>query len=171
APAERRRLMTMEDDAPLVLARVLTPVGSQCRPQPRSHSCSVGCAIPLSFAVRKLTGDLGGTMHTSIETYRGVVYPWVIDHVGHMNVQFYTARFDEATWHFLARLGLTPSYMTAHERAAVAADARTQYKREVRSGTLLHVSTQLLAVGRTSVRFIHRMYDSETDEEIATTEL
>ena len=39
-------------------------------------------------------------MYTPIETQRGVVYPWVIDHVGHMNVQFYTARFDEASWQF-----------------------------------------------------------------------
>src|SRR6185295_10191579 len=137
APAERRRLMTMEDDAPLVLARVLTPVGSQCRPQPRSHSCSVGCAIPLSFAVRKLTGDLGGNMHTSIETYRGVVYPWVIDHVGHMNVQFYTARFDEATWQFLARLGLTPTFLKRNHRSAAAVDQHTQYKRELVAGSLV----------------------------------
>ena len=44
-------------------------------------------------------------MYRSIETYRGVVYPWSIDHVGHMNVASYTARFDEATWHFLGELG------------------------------------------------------------------
>jgi acyl-CoA thioesterase FadM len=49
-------------------------------------------------------------MYSAIETYRGVVYPWHIDHVGHMNIQFYTARFDEATWQFLSRLGLSPTH-------------------------------------------------------------
>ena len=40
-------------------------------------------------------------MSTAIETYRGVVYPWQMDHMGHMNVRFYSARFDEATWRLL----------------------------------------------------------------------
>jgi acyl-CoA thioester hydrolase len=109
--------------------------------------------------------------YTPLETYRGFVYPWSIDHVGHLNVQSYTARFDEASWHFLARLGLTPGFLKAHGRAAVAADQRTSYRREVLAGSLLHVTSELLALGRTSIRFVHRMYDSETGEEVATTEL
>jgi acyl-CoA thioester hydrolase len=110
-------------------------------------------------------------MYRSFETYRGVVYPWSIDHVGHMNVASYTGRFDEATWHFLARLGLTPGFLRRAGRSAVAADQKTQYKREVFAGTLLHVTTELQELGRTSIRFVHRMYDSETNEEVATTEL
>jgi acyl-CoA thioester hydrolase len=109
--------------------------------------------------------------YQSIETYRGFVYPWSMDHVGHMNVQFYTGRFDEATWHFLARLGISPAFMKQNGRAAVAADQRTQYKREVTAGTLLHICTELLALGNKSIRFIHRMYDSESGDEIAVTEL
>ena len=110
-------------------------------------------------------------MYRAIETYRGFVYPWAIDHMGHMNVQSYTARFDEATWQFLARLGLTPEFQRRHDRGAVAADQRTQYRREVLAGALLHATTELLAVGRKSVRFVHRMYDSVTGEEVASTEL
>jgi len=109
-------------------------------------------------------------MYTPIETYRGFVYPSSIDHVGHMNVQFYTARFDEATWQFLARLGLTPSFLKRHQRGAVAVDQHTQYKREVLAGSLLHVTTELIALGRTSIRFMHRMFDSETGDEVARTE-
>jgi hypothetical protein len=30
----------------------------------------------------------------AIETYRDFVYPWSLDHIGHMNVQFYAGRFD-----------------------------------------------------------------------------
>ena len=94
-------------------------------------------------------------MYAPIETYRGVVYPWMIDHVGHMNVQFYTARFDEASWHFLARLGLTPAFLNQNRLA----------------GSLVHIATELLALGRTSIRFVHRMYDSETGEAVAESEL
>jgi acyl-CoA thioester hydrolase len=110
-------------------------------------------------------------MYRSIETYRGVVYPWSVDHVGHMNVQFYTARFDEASWQLLGYLGLSPASMRAEGRAAVAADQRSKYKREVFGGSLLHITTELLGVGRRSLRFIHRMYESDTDEEVASSEL
>ena len=41
-------------------------------------------------------------------TYKGAVYPWQCDHIGHMNVMWYVGKFDEANWNFLATLGLTP---------------------------------------------------------------
>ncbi len=110
-------------------------------------------------------------MYRVIESFRGFVYPWAIDQMGHMNVQFYTARFDEATWHFLAALGLSPAFLKRTDHGMVAADQRTTYKREVVAGTLLHIRTELLEVGRKSIRFVHRMYDSESDTLVATTEL
>jgi acyl-CoA thioester hydrolase len=87
-----------------------------------------------------------------------------------MNVQFYTARFDEASWQFLGRLGLSPTALKLQGRGAVAADQHTQYKREVLAGSLLHITTELLEIGRTSMRIVHRMFDSETNEEVALTE-
>ena len=42
-----------------------------------------------------------------IETYRGAVYPWHCDHMGHMNVMWYVGKFDEATWNLFATLGVT----------------------------------------------------------------
>ena len=40
-------------------------------------------------------------------TYRGTVYPWQCDHMGHMNVMWYVGKFDEATWQILSTLGLS----------------------------------------------------------------
>jgi len=37
------------------------------------------------------------TMETDA-TYRGTVYPWQCDHVGHMNIMWYVGKFDEANW-------------------------------------------------------------------------
>lgn len=105
------------------------------------------------------------------DTYRGFVYPWCIDHVGHMNVQSYTGRFDEASWHFLARLGMTPTFLTAQDRGLVALDQRVQYRREVHAGSLLEIGTELLALGGKTLRYLHRMRDSETGEEVATMDL
>lgn len=110
-------------------------------------------------------------MTTRIETYRGFVYPWAMDHIGHMNVQFYTARFDEATWHFFAKLGLTPGFLQQNRRGMVALDQRTQYKQEVMAGSLLHINTEILEIKRKTIRFLHRMINTETGEEVATSEL
>lgn len=41
------------------------------------------------------------------ETYRGIVYPNQLDHMGHMNVQWYAVKFDEATWQLFTIVGLT----------------------------------------------------------------
>ncbi len=110
-------------------------------------------------------------MSCEIETYRGFVYPWQMDHIGHMNVQFYAAKFDEGTWHFLAYLGLTPSYLRDNRRGMVAVDQRTLYKREVLAGSLLVVKTKLLEMNKKSLKYIHVMIDAETGEEVASTEL
>ena len=119
-----------------------------------------------------MTTDAGTrATYRPVETYRGFVYPWVIDHVGHMNVSSYVGRFDEASWHFLAQLGLAPSYLHANQRSFVAVDQRIQYRVEVLSGALLHVTTELLEVRRKTLRWVHRMYNSETGAEVASMEL
>ena len=55
-----------------------------------------------------------------IETYRGVVYPNQIDHMDHMNVQWYTSKFDEATWHLVSAVGITNKYMHDNKRGMAA---------------------------------------------------
>ena len=52
-------------------------------------------------------------MSGMIETYRGAVYPWHCDHMGHMNVMWYVGKFDEATWNLFAHLGLTAAFLRA----------------------------------------------------------
>lgn len=108
---------------------------------------------------------------TAIETYRGVVYPWQMDHMDHMNVQFYTARFDEATWHLFAALGMTTRYFRENRRGMAALEQRTLYKRELHAGALIRISSELLEMKPKTIRFLHRMYDTDGDAEVASTEL
>jgi len=108
---------------------------------------------------------------TGIETYRGVVYPWQMDHMDHMNVQFYTARFDEATWHLFAALGMTTGYFKANRRGMAALEQRTLYKKELHAGALIRITSELLEMKPKTIRFLHRMYDTESGAEVATTEL
>jgi acyl-CoA thioester hydrolase len=46
----------------------------------------------------------------SVLAYRGTVFPWHCDHMGHMNVMWYVGKFDKATWHLLASIGVTRAY-------------------------------------------------------------
>lgn len=110
-------------------------------------------------------------MEKGLETYRGLVYPWEMDHVGHMNVQFYVRRFDEASWHFLLALGIGPAYQRDEGRGVVALEQQVRYRREVLAGALLAVRTRLRGVGDSSLRYEHTMRDCETGETVAEMEL
>ena len=71
-----------------------------------------------------------GTARTEarlIESYRGAVYPWHCDHMGHMNVMWYVGKFDEATWNLFAQTGevsaicvLTAVHMDSQARKSTA---------------------------------------------------
>ena len=58
-------------------------------------------------------------MTEALLTYRGTVYPWHCDHVGHMNVMWYVGKFDEASWQLFNALGLSASYLRDARRDLV----------------------------------------------------
>ena len=105
-----------------------------------------------------------------IETYRGIVYPNQLDHMNHMNVQWYTAKFDEGSWHLFSYLGITNQYIRDNDKGMAALEQITKYKAEVMAGDLLVVKSKVLEVRDKTIRFIHTMYNAETGEEVATTE-
>jgi len=39
-----------------------------------------------------------------------------------MSVMWYVGKFDEATWHLFARVGITPSYLRASGRGMAAVE-------------------------------------------------
>jgi acyl-CoA thioester hydrolase len=104
-------------------------------------------------------------------TYRGTVYPWQCDHVGHMNIMWYVGKFDEANWNLFARLGLTPTYLRESGRGMAAVQQNIGYKRELLAGDILEVRSELLEVGVKSIRFTHEMRNAETGEIAATCEI
>lgn len=106
-----------------------------------------------------------------IETYRGVVYPNQHDHMGHMNVQWYTAKFDEGTWHLFSKLGITSAYIRKNNRGMVAVEQTTKYKAEAIAGDLLVIKSKVLEVKNKTIRFFYTMYNVETGIELATSEI
>ncbi|MFJ5546248.1 acyl-CoA thioesterase [Streptomyces sp. NPDC093225] len=104
-------------------------------------------------------------------TYRGTVYPWHCDHMGHMNVMWYVGKFDEATWQFFSGLGLTSAYLRDNGRGMVAVEQKIAYKREVHAGDVVLVRSVLLEVRDKVIRFCHRMENAATGELVAVTVL
>jgi len=104
-------------------------------------------------------------------TYRGTVYPWHCDHVGHMNVMWYVGKFDEATWQFFNMLGLSPSYLRSAQRGMAAVDQHITYLRELHAGDVVSIRTTLLGISAKSIRFVHEMANDESLEVVARTTL
>jgi len=104
-------------------------------------------------------------------TYRGVVYPWHCDHMGHMNVMWYVGKFDEATWQLFSMFGLTPSFLREQGRGMAAVQQNITYRRELRAGDVVSIRSGVLETREKVIRFFHEMYNDETDEIAAATEL
>ena len=73
------------------------------------------------------------------ETYRGVVYPWHCDHMGHMNVMWYVGKFDEATWNLFAAMGMSASFLREQRRGMAAVQQNITYRRELHAGETVAV--------------------------------
>ena len=104
-------------------------------------------------------------------TYRGAVYPWHCDHIGHMNVMWYVGKFDEATWHLFASIGLTPSYLRKDNRGMAAVQQNISYKKELLAGDIVEVKSRVVELREKVIRFTHDMINSETGEIAASCEL
>jgi acyl-CoA thioester hydrolase len=110
-------------------------------------------------------------MAKSFETFRGGVFPWEIDIMGHMNVRYYTAKFDDATLQLFGALGLTVAYFKGQDRGMAAVQQNTTYGRELLAGDLIEVKSEILEVGKRKIKFLHRMYECLSGDEASTCEI
>ena len=99
-----------------------------------------------------------------METYRGMVYPWHCDHMGHMNVMWYVGKFDEATWNLFAAMGVTATYLRENRRGMAAVQQNITYRRELVAGDTVTVRSAFLEVRDKLARFVHEMRHGETGE-------
>ena len=110
-------------------------------------------------------------MSEPLLTYRGTVYPWHCDHVGHMNVMWYVGKFDEASWQLFNAVGLSVPYLRSAQRGMAAVDQHISYLQELHAGAVVSVRTRVLEVKERSLRFEHEMVDESTGAVAARTTL
>ena len=106
----------------------------------------------------------------SLLTYRGTVFPWHCDHMGHMNVMWYVGKFDEATWHLFASISITRAFM--HETGSVfgAVQQNITYTKELLAGDIVEVRSRVLEIREKVIRFEHVMLNSSSGETCARCE-
>ena len=97
-------------------------------------------------------------------TYRGTIYPWHCDHMGHMNVMWFVGKFDEATWRVFNLLGLTPAFLREHDRGMAGVKQDITYTHELLAGDLITIRSGILEMREKVVRLVHEMRNDETNE-------
>lgn len=97
-----------------------------------------------------------------IETYRGVVHPWLCDALGHFTTRHYTGWFDDASFHLLASVdgdqGPEPGLSWADLRVT------NEYLAELHAGSLVRIRSGFTSLGRSSIGMYHEMVTIHGDE-------
>jgi acyl-CoA thioester hydrolase len=104
-------------------------------------------------------------------TYRGVVYPSQCDHMGHMNVTWYTQKFDEATWNLFAAIGIDSNYSRDRKSGMAGLEQHIFYKKELVAGDTVTIRSRILEIREKVLRFEHQMFKNGSDELAAASEL
>ncbi len=87
-----------------------------------------------------------------VETFRGVVFPWHCDAMGHMSVQHQMPLLDNAVYHLLGFFGPTAGQADGRNAGWADVSHEIRYLHELIAGDLLVLSSGILSVGRTSIR-------------------
>ena len=96
-----------------------------------------------------------------LETYRGTVFRWEVDHNDHFTVACYLARIADAARALLHAIGAAP---------APTVDCFISYRRELRTGDVMHVNSGVIGTDGESLLLGHKLFDSASGELCTTVE-
>lgn len=107
-----------------------------------------------------------------ISVYKAVAHPWQCDVLGHMTTRFYTAMFDDASYHFIYHVFGWVGNKDAEGRLAwTDVQHITNFQAEVLAGDLLEIRASLLRIGNKSITACYAMQNLKTGEVAATVEV
>src|SRR5258707_558560 len=88
-----------------------------------------------------------------LETYRGTVFRWEVDHNDHFTVAYYFARIADAGLGMLADLGLNPL-------DTPTTDCFVRYQRELRVGDVMHMESGVVHAEPGALVLGHKLFDT-----------
>src|SRR5256884_3614349 len=105
-----------------------------------------------------------------LETYRGTVSRWEVDHTARLTVAYSFARIADAGLGALEAIGLGADYAAHERRACVTVDCYARYSRELRVGDILHIESGVVGVEPAGLVLGHKLFNTETGEVCTTVE-
>ena len=91
-------------------------------------------------------------MPLSSEVLSGVIHPWQLDTLGHMNARWYAHLLDDAAFQFWARHGLSQAQMRQKAGVAtVTASTKVDFLREIGAGDCFIITGGPTRIGGKSV--------------------
>lgn len=103
-----------------------------------------------------------------VPTYQGMVCAWECDDIGHMNVQFYVAKADEAARLFFLMHGLGHQHLESADQSISSRTTHCRYHKELRSGALVSGKTHVIKATADQLVLCHILSDGAVDEIAAT---
>jgi acyl-CoA thioester hydrolase len=92
-----------------------------------------------------------------METYRGVVHPWLCDIMGHLTTRHYVAMFDDASYHLAHACGVSVD-REKHDTGFVDVKLEMDFISELKAGELLVIRSGILRLGTKSFTAQHHMH-------------
>ena len=88
-----------------------------------------------------------------LETYRGTVFRWEVDHNDHLTVAYYFARIADAGAVLLRAVGVDPA-------VARTVDCFVRYQRELRVGDIMHMESGVIEAEPDALVLGHKLIDT-----------
>jgi acyl-CoA thioesterase FadM len=97
-----------------------------------------------------------------------VVQPWEIGNDGRLSWQHLVHHFSGAGLHACRAAGMTPKYLRDNRRGYSTFELDIAIDALPRAGDRIAVRSGILQVGKSSIRFLHRMVDARTGKRLAS---
>lgn len=108
------------------------------------------------------------SLGSMVPAQRSCVNTWECDRMGHLNVQFYLARWTDARAHLALKLGFPPSQARDRRIMLGAIEDRVLFKRELREGAITTIHACVRAVVGDTLHVHGEMREGETGISAAT---
>jgi len=81
--------------------------------------------------------------------------------MGHMNVQYYVAAFDQAMWHLVHALGYRTDWQVDRGEGWADVQHNVSFAKELKVGSLFYIQSRVGNIGTKSLTTVHDLYDMD----------
>lgn len=107
-------------------------------------------------------------MTDPIATYKGYVAPWECDEMGHMNIQFYFSKVQDADLHLMDGLGLNKERRWQSGTVLQPTQYHVRFHKELFASDLVVIQTSILSVNDCMMEVYHEVRNGLTGALAAT---